>query len=268
MCIRDSSYVVAKVISTGLTLVFVKSDTNVLVIPALEIIGTLSAVIFSSVFVKRLQISISFSKPIVWWREIKASLVFFSSNIATTAFGALNTVLIGIFLSKADVAYWSIAFQLVTAVQTMYSPITNSLYPHMLQEKSRKIIKRIMRLIMPIITVGCVFCLIFADWIMGIVAGKQYVDAAPLFQMLVPLMFVSFPAILYGWPVLGAINRNKETAFSTIIAAMVQVLGIVVLGIANNFGVYQLAIVRIVSETTLFGIRYVYYRKNIGCFVD
>ena len=95
MCIRDSSYVVAKVISTGLTLVFVKSDTNVLVIPALEIIGTLSAVIFSSVFVKRLQISISFSKPIVWWREIKASLVFFSSNIATTAFGALNTVLIG-----------------------------------------------------------------------------------------------------------------------------------------------------------------------------
>ena len=48
-------------------------------------------------------------------------------------------------------------------------------------------------------------------------------------RCLVPVLFFSFPAMLFGWPVLGAIGKVKENTKTTISAALVQIAGLAAL---------------------------------------
>ena len=57
------------------------------------------------------------------WVYLKESFEYFLSTVAGTAFGALNTLLIGMFLSEQDIAVWSVALQLIMVVQMCYGPI-------------------------------------------------------------------------------------------------------------------------------------------------
>ena len=193
--------------------------------------------------------------------KIKGSFVYFISTFATTAFGALNTVLVGIFMTPSDVAYWSVCSVVVTAVQSMYNPLLNSLYPHMIKNKSKKLLKKTMLLFMPIVTLGCVIAFIWSEPILTLIFGTEYSVAASLFRYLIPLLFISFPSQLYGWPALGAIDKAKEISGSTVIAALVQIAGLVLLIMFDRFTFINLAIVRIISELSMLVIRYSYYRK-------
>ena len=52
--------------------------------------------------------------------------------MASTTFTALNTLLIGIFLTTGEVAEWSLCLQMVSAVMSLYTPVTDGIYPYML----------------------------------------------------------------------------------------------------------------------------------------
>mgnify|MGYP003301046819 CR=1 FL=1 len=67
--------------------------------------------------------------------------------MATTAFSALNTLLIGIFIKDlAIIAYWSVSLQLVNSVQNMYDPINKGIYPQMIKNKNLKFIGKVLLL--------------------------------------------------------------------------------------------------------------------------
>lgn len=261
-------FVISKTITTVFTFIFVKNDSMLINISILEIIGSLAAVIAVSVIMRKIGIVISFSNLKVWIDKIKDSFVYFISNFATTAFGALNTVVIGIFLNTADVAYWGLCMQIVGAIQNMYTPISNSIYPHMLTLKSKKFIHKTMVIFMPIVTAGCLFCLLLGGKIIVFVAGHQYEQAVPVFYTLIPVLFLGFPAIMYGWPTLGAIGKEKETSTSTVVASIVQVILLIILIITNSFTLINVALCRCISELILFGTRFFYYKKYSFLFND
>lgn len=92
-------------------------------IPILDVLGSLAAVALVWMRVRRLGIPLRFSGMRGALKMLKSSAVYFVSDMATTALGALNTLLIGIFIDSADVAYWSVCMQIVTAVQSLYTPV-------------------------------------------------------------------------------------------------------------------------------------------------
>ena len=120
-------------------------------------------------------------------------------------------MLVGMFMSRADVAYWAFCLQLVSAVRAMYTPINNGIYPQMIQTRDVSIIKRIIKIFMPVVVAGCLVVLIFTEPILTIAGGDKYAAAVPVMRCLVPVLFFSFPAMLFGWPVLGAIGRSRKT---------------------------------------------------------
>lgn len=254
-------YTVSKAISTFLTLLVVDSDEDILLIPILEIGSTLVAIAISAFSVRKLGYHMVASSVRAAIQKIKSSFVYFMSSFATTAFGTLNTLLVGIFMSPSDVAYWSVCNVLVTAVQSMYNPLLNSLYPHMIRIKKRALLNKTLLIFMPIVTLGCVIVLIWSEPIITLICGEEYWVAASLFRYLVPLLFISFPSQLYGWPALGAIGKAKEISSSTVIAACVQVGGLLVLIAIGQFTFVNLATVRFASELSMLLIRYGYYRK-------
>lgn len=258
-------FVTMRGIATALTFVFVHSDKDILFVPLLDAVGSLVAVILVFVELKKENIKIHFSGVSTAWKKLKNSFVYFASNMATTAFGALNTLLIGAFLPATEVAYWSVCMQLIGAVQTMYTPITDGIYPEMIKTKSWKFIKRLLMIFMPIVFAGSAFSIAVAPYVLQIVGGEQYIAATSLFRTLVPVLIFSFPGIVLGWPTLGALDKAAQVTKTTILSAVVQVASLLLLIATGHFTVMWIAIFRCVTEFVLMASRGWYcwkYRKE------
>lgn len=262
-------FVMSQTISTGLTFVFVHSDKDLIWIPLLNIISTGIASLFSiyEIFgkykIKLIPPSLKES-----FSQIKTAFIYWISDVSSTIFTALNTLLIGVYLTTSDVALWSISLQIVIVIQRLYSPITNSIFPYMVREPRFNFIKKILIFFMPLVTLGCAMLWILAEWFLLILGGEKYLAAVPILRALIPLTFISFPALLFGWPVLGAIGKVKETSVSTIVAASIQILCLLILGITNNFNILNIAHTRAISELSLLGMRIIFTYKSRNLFID
>ena len=261
-------FIVMKVISLILTIVFVKNDGDVYLMPIFDILGSLVVVFMTFIQLNRMniQIDFKFARIVQAFICLKNSFVYFISNFATTAFTLLNTLIIGIMLTKADIAYWNVTMQLVTAVQAMYAPIINSVFPTMLKEKNLKIIHKIMLIYMPLIFIGCGAILLLGDWGVKLVFTSEYLMSSTLLKWLIPVFIFSFPAMLYGWPCLTPINKQKAATCTTIASAVIQVLGLLLLILIGHFNLITICIVRNVTEITLCIPRMALIYKNKNKF--
>lgn len=254
-------YIIMKSISTVLTFIFVKDSGDILLIPILDIIGSVFAVILVWIEVYKLEIVLSFGS----WKEIvlsiKDSFLYFISSMATTAFGALNTLLVGIVLSSRDVAFWSLAMQIVGAIQAMYTPINNGIYPEMVRNKNMTLIYKVIKIFIPIVAIGCVVIFFCSNLILIILGGHKYLEMSFLIRSLIPVLFFSFPAMLFGWPVLGAIDKVKETTNTTLITTVIQIVGLLVLILMRRFTLLNIALLRGLTEFILLSTRLYYVNK-------
>ena len=261
-------FLITKSISTILTFVLVKNDDTIMWIPVLEIIAHIISVVISIGILKKLDIKLQVSGIRDCFEMIKDSFKYFLSNIATTAFSAFNTLIIGIYIKDmAVVAHWSLCLSMITSIQGLYGPICNGVYPHMIKEKSLKFIHKVLLLIMPIVACGCIFSFLIADKALLIVGGEIYVEAATLFRCMIPILFFSFPAQLYGWPTLGAIGKVKETTISTVVSAVVQIGGLFFLVAISQLNLITMALLRVFTEALLMIIRMSITYANRKSFV-
>lgn len=260
-------YLVAKAISIVLTFALVKSDGEVLWIPVLDVLVNVLSAVISLVIIGKLKIKIRISGLRVCLGMIGKSFTYFLSNVATTAFTALNTILIGIYITDlTEVAHWSLCLSIICAIQGLYSPICNGIYPHMIKERSLRFIHKVMGIFMPIVVMGCLLSFCLAKTALLIVGGEKYVEASFLFRCLIPVLLFSFPAQVYGWPTLGAIGKVKEATATTIIAAVAQVIGLVVLIKCNMFTTVALAVLRGGTEALMMFMRMFMTYKNKALF--
>lgn len=248
-------FVLSKLISTLLTFVFVRSDADILLIPIFDILGSAAALALVLAEIRKMGVRLRRTGLSEALGRLKESAVYFVSDMAATAFGALNTMLVGIFASAADVSYWSLCMQLVAAVQSMYTPIANGIYPSMIRSKSLRFLKRILMLFMPVVLMGCGICVLFADSFVTLVGGSQYGPAAPVFRALTPVLLFSFPAILLGWPALGPIGRQKQTTLTTLVTAAVQIAGLAALIALDRFTLIGIAFLRGATELLMLALR-------------
>ncbi|MBQ9082174.1 MAG: flippase, partial [Clostridia bacterium] len=169
-----------------------------------------------------------------------------------------NTLLIGIMLPTAQIALWSVAMQIISAVQTMFNPITSGIYPEMVRSRSLGVLKKVCKIFIPVLIVGCIALYFLAKLAILIVSGAKYLDAVPLLRLLIPVLLFSFPGMLAGWPALGAIGRVKETTTTTVISAVFQCVGLGILIAAGQFTIVNIAILRCATEFVLLATRFGY----------
>ena len=262
-------YVLMKLFSTLLVFVFVKNDSQLIIIPILDIISSFVAVVLTLKYIKnKLNIKLYIAKFKEAILCLKQSFIFFLSDIATTGFGVLNTLLIGVYLTTEDVAVWGVAYTLISAVQNLYSPISNGIYPQMVQNKSYELLKKITYILLPIVILGCLFCAFFAKYIVIIIGGIKYDQSIFIFQLLIPVLLFSFLAIIIGWPGLGAINKQKSLTYTTIITSLIHIIGLIILGLTRNFNLINIAIMRSITEFFLFFFRFLLLKHYRNEFID
>ena len=230
-------FIVMKAISTIFTFFLIKNDSNVLLIPILDIISSFIAVVLVFWEVKKLNIKMKFNGMAKAIKSIKESFVYFLSNVASTSFNALSTIVIGIYINATDVAYWGLCAQIIGSITACYNPITDGIYPEMIRTKDVNIVKNVIKLMLPILLLGCTLAYFLARPVMLILGGESYLNAVPVFRLLIPVLFFGFFSIIFGWPTLGAIGKEKEVTISTVSSIIINIILLIVLIIFNKFNI-------------------------------
>ena len=156
--------VLIKFFFTVMIFLLLKSPSDYCVIPLLNIIGNLGALLGVYVHLFR-KVGIRFARitRADFWRSFRQSNTFFLSRIASTAYTAANTVILDILSAGTSTAFYSSADKLITTAKNGLSPISDSLYPYMTKNRDFKLVKKVLCIIMPVILAGCAVVFIWAD---------------------------------------------------------------------------------------------------------
>lgn len=258
-------YILAKLITAVLIFLAVRDDGGLILVPLAYLIGTVAAALHTNHhMVKKLGYRVALAGLREAAAELRESGIYFVSTFASTALSVTSTFVMGIVgMPTAQIAYWGVAFQVVQAVQAMYDPITTSIYPHVAGKRDHKFVLRITLCLLPLVAAGCVLLYCLAGLAVKIIAGSAYLAAVPVLQALTPMLLFSFVAQMLGFPLLGALGRERQASFTTLVAAGAQILGLVGLALSHHFTLLSLALLRNVTEL-IFTILRIYF---VGVFL-
>ena len=251
--IVTSRFVVTQIGSIILIFALVHSPQDLLVVPILEAVSALVALIWSWATAIR-KCGVRYDRPsLALMKETsRQSTVFFISSAATTLINALCTFMIGICITdQAEIAYWSVAMTAVIAVQSLYTPLVMSLYPHMCAKRDFSLMNRLLKIGFPCAVIGSIAFGFLHEPIMWVLGGDEYMSGAYIMIWIAPYFVFSFLGQLFGYPVLAAVNRVADLTTSTVIAAVFNTVALLVLAFTGTFTLTTLCITRICTEAVL-----------------
>ncbi len=227
--------VIVKIFFTCSIFIFLKKPEDVWVIPVIGIVGNSVALLQAYIHVIK-KLGIHFCKPSIrdTFGELRSSASFFFSRIATTAYTALNTVILDIITnSGAPTSYYSSADRLIAAGKKGLSPVADSLYPYMTRNRDFKLVKKVLLILEPIIFVFCAIIFMFSREFCAWFFGADFAQAGDVLRAMLPIAVVTLPTYILGFPMLTAMGISKHANYSTIVGS---VFHLVILGILFCLG--------------------------------
>lgn len=250
-------YFASKGVQVLLTIFLVHVPGDLLFVAIADIAGSTIGLVWSFAATKRM-FGIGLSAPSLHQSllELRDSAIYCVSNVSSSLFSGFTTIIIGLALTdKTDIAFWSLTLTTVNAVQALYVPITNSLYPHMLNNQDFVFAKKLAVLAAPVLAIGTAVYCALSKYIMLLLGGSEYIGAAHVMWMIAPVLPLSFYSMLIGWPVLGAMGRVKELTISTVVAGIFNVVVLLVLYMSRHATLDAICIVRWMVEAVLIVTR-------------
>lgn len=250
-------YLVSKSTSTALTFVFVHSVADLYWVPILDILASAIALGWSFGAARRLfGLRVSWGRPGEVMHELAKSGYYCLSNMASTAFSGIITLLIGVAITDAaQISYWSLAMTAVNAVQSLYSPIINSLYPHMVAGGDFGFAKKLILLSVPFVFLGTAAFVLLSRIIVLILGGSGYLDGAYVLVLVSPVLIFSFYGMILGWPILGAMGRVRELTRTTVVSSLLSIVMLLFTMFCGIASVASFAIIRSLTEVLMCSMR-------------
>lgn len=242
----------------------VKSPADLWKIPVINIVGNGIAALYAFHDVNR-RFGIRFIR--VSGREVldtmKRSSVFFYSRIATTAYSAMNTVILDVISGTgAPTAFYTSADKLITTGKSALSPISDSLYPYMVKNKDFKLVKKVLLILEPLIFLFCAVFFVFAEPLCAFIFGADFAPAGQVLRAMLPVGVVILPSYILGFPMMSAMGIAKHANYSVIFGSVLHICNLLILWATGNVNMVTLGISVSVAETLILGYRIVVILKN------
>ena len=256
-------FVFSKTLSVFPVFLLVHSIDDLCWIPVLDLLSGVLAVLWSYYLAGRLfSVGFKFSGFFKALSLLKTNFSYFISNMSAASLSGLTTLIIGVSsLSFVEVSYWSVALTAVGAVQSLFGPLINSLYPHVVIHNDIDFVEKIVKIAVPVMFGLCALFVFFSEFIVKVIAGSAYLDGVWVMQWLSALIFFSFFSMLFGWPLLGARGFAKAVATTTLLASIVCLSSLVVVEVLFGLTMESLCIIRCVAELVLVLLRLLYCLK-------
>lgn len=253
-----------KVFFTLGIVLLVKAPEDVWLIPVLTAIGNGGAMLYAFRDVKK---RFGIGLCAIRWSDVaecmKKSSVFFYSRIATTAYSAMNTLILDVISgSGAITAYYTSADKLITTGKSALSPISDSLYPYMVKNRDFKLVKKVLMILEPLIFLFCAVCFIFAEPLCGMFFGAEFAPAGKVLRAMLPVGVVILPSYILGFPMMSAMGISKHANYSVIFGSVIHIINLLILWITGNINMVTLGISVSVAETLILSYRIVVIWRN------
>ena len=194
--------------------------------------------------------------------QFKYSTEFFLSKASVAAFTSTNTFCLGLISSNITVAYYIAAEKIYTAVKQLVQPINNALYPFIAKNKDLKTFNKIYFLTISLGFLISIFVFIFAKYIIIIFYGKELLLAYKILRIFCIALFITFPSIMLGYPLLGGMGFVKEANRSVIYGSFIHIGGLLLLYLLKIMNPYSIAIMVLITEGSIYLSRVYYVNKH------
>lgn len=249
--------ILAKVIFVLLVFVFVKSQDDYIIVPLFNSMGFLVSGIIGMYFaMKNLG-----AKPYVpslnmIKKQFKYSTEFFLSRVSISAYTYTNTFCLGLIGSNIMVGYYVAAEKIYQAINGLSFPLNGALYPFVAKYKDLKTYKKWVLIMLICNIFISLFVFIFAKPIVTIFYGAEMLAAYKVLRIFSIVVLITIPSILIGYPLLGALGHTKEANGSVIIGSIIHIIGLFVLFIIGKMNIYSIALMVLITESIVLGIRF------------
>lgn len=256
--------IVSKLIFTIAIFIFVQDNTDYILVPILNglgviVVGLYSVLIIRKDFQQSFQIQ-SMHTLIIYFKD---SSQFFLSRISVSIYTSANAFVLGLFTNATMVGYYSIAEKLYMAIQSLYQPIVQVLYPYVAKEKNIRLFKKIFYSVVGLNIFGVVFLYFFGEYIFALLFTKEIGrESIFVFKILLIANLIVVPSILIGYPFLGALGFAKYANVSVIYASIAHIIGLSFLALINSITIYNVAITVIFTQIIDFIYRFYGLYKN------
>lgn len=246
----------SKTIMTILIFIVVKTDEDYLLVPWMRVAGAAFSFVIAWIYITRkYKVGLTRVTRQQLYDSLKRSFGFFISRIASTVYRGGNTVILGAALPMSMVALYACPEKLMNVGMTMSSPISDSLLPYIAKTHNYKSAWHMIKLIMPIVTVGGVIGFIWAEPIIIFIFGKQYVESAGVLKAVIPIIAITPINYILAFPVLVPMGLQRQSNMANVIGAVVYVIGMLLLWVTNNISILGAAIVLMLTECCVAGWR-------------
>lgn len=159
-------------------------------------------------------------------KQIQGGWHVFLSTAAINVYTSSNTFLLGIIAGPAAVGYFSAALKIISAAYGLFTPINQTLYPHISRLSQHKSVQFIKKTTPYYISIGIVISIsffIFRGTIINIVLGPHYRESVNIMTILSTLPAILSVGYLYGSLTILALGENRIFSRITIFSALINI---------------------------------------------
>jgi len=256
--------VISRVVFTVLIFVVIKEKSDYIYVPIINgfgliVGGGLSLWIIRKKF-KQAVVIPSLETLKIYFKD---SSQFFLSRVSVTIYTSANVFVLGIFTNNILVGYYSVAEKLYMALQGLFGPVAQVLYPYVAKEKNIVLFKKIFKIIVLLNVVGVVFLYFTGSYIFEFLFEKSFTnESLEVFHILLLATLVVVPSIMIGYPFLGALGFAKFANRSVIYSSVIHVFGIVLLALSDNITIFTVAYMVVLTQIVDLSYRLYGVKKN------
>ena len=174
------------------------------------LIGTLVLFLYSKKY-----ITVGFTPSFIWIKKIlNYGGYIFGSGLISGLFSNLDQLLTSKFLSISSVAYYNTATRITGMVDTPSYAATEILFPKLSQAsvedetgRVKYMFEKMVSILLGILVPLSLFTILFAKFIILLIAGKSYISAVPILQLYMANSIIG----MYSKPIRQSIEFHWQT---------------------------------------------------------
>lgn len=256
--------ILIRTLSLILVILLVHNESQIILIPISSLIGNLVSLVVAVISMKKAGIRLRRVRVRQAIINIKESAMFFFSRLAVSINQSAGAFFIGLKFSPISIeaGVFAGATRISVASEMMLSPVSDSLYPHMVNKKDYRLFKKIVLAggIMWFIVCSVIF--IFANEICRIVLGPKYVAAGEFLRVLLFGNFMAFFSNMFGYNALAPIGKSNQANIALLISAIINIILYLILWITESINLLSVCIVIASTNFVIFGYRVFILWKN------
>lgn len=246
----------SKAIFTFFIFIIVKSEDHYLRVAFLNSAGYLfSGIISLYVVSTAFGIRPHIPKWVSVKEEMKDGFYVFLSFIGERLYTTSNIFILGLLTSNTAVGYYSAGERLVKALQGLFQPVSQVIYPHISYtasqslERTLKFIRKIIYSMGGTFGLASVLLFVFSKDIVLLLYGTGFENTESVMRIMSFLPFVGVMGNIFGTQIM--LNFNMQSTFARIIICGSLIHIPVSLFLTNNYGMTGMATSVMITETIL-----------------